>query len=470
VRKNPKSKKTQGSPLLGTTDPSRSGGGDPSIQTRVPGEPTSREEAVDPQPVAPNDPATPPRKLEEPLGGSLSEKKGKTRKIPKPSKRGTRKESKVFSVDAPLKIGIDARLAYRRGVGAYAANLILSLSLIDKKNEYFLFNAPFRLRQRVANPRFHWVNLPFSNAASYEQILLPRAARGMGLSFLHYVDNSGTILVDYPFVLTVHDTMHSRPLAKAYPRPTFRQRLVFAYKKWAIPRAVRKAKAVLTVSEYSKNGIVAETGIPSGKVSVTPEGVDPEVFHPIARNPSPPFKILVHGAADDRKNLPNIFEAARLLADKGMDFRLGVMGMAEDELTQAGTLRDVAEWGLERYVDWAGQVPSEGLNRVYAESDLLLYPSRWEGFGLPVLEAFACGVPVVASNTTSLPEVAGNAALLVDPESPQAIAEAVKWMMEKETSRNRLIQRGLKRAKEFTWEKTAELTLGVYNQMKQQLE
>ncbi|HTC19730.1 MAG TPA: glycosyltransferase family 1 protein, partial [bacterium] len=122
--------------------------------------------------------------------------------------------------------------------------------------------------------------------------------------------------------------------------------------------------------------------------------------------------------------------------------------------------------GIGNQMEWAGNVPSEMLTHVYAEADLFLYPSRLEGFGLPLLEAFACGVPVIASNTTSLPEVAGDAALLIDPESPQAIAKAVKQMMEKPALRRRYIQRGLKRAKLFTWEKTARLTLKVYEEEK----
>jgi glycosyltransferase involved in cell wall biosynthesis len=362
----------------------------------------------------------------------------------------------------PFRIGIDARLAYRRGVGTYAANLILSLSKVDRKNRYSIFNAPSSLRRRISSPRFRWVTVPFSNAAYYEQILLPRKAREEGVHLLHYIDNSATAIDPIPFVVTLHDTMHLRPLAQVRPKATFRHRLVAGYKKWAIARSVPGARAVVTVSEFSKNQILKQMGIDGHRVFVTPEGVDRGLFKKSAHKPSKLFKILVHGAADERKNIPNILKAVKILADQGKKFQVIILGMDEVELKFTDYMDQVIHLGIGNQMEWAGNVPSEMLSHVYAEADLFLYPSRLEGFGLPLLEAFACGVPVIASNTTSLPEVAGDAALLIDPENPQAIARAVKQMMEKPALRRRYIQRGLKRAKLFTWEKTARSTLKVY--------
>ncbi len=368
-----------------------------------------------------------------------------------------------------LHIGIDTRLAYRRGVGTYAANLILALSKIDRKNHYSIFNAPHVLRSQISSSRFSWVTVPFSNAAYYEQVLLPRAAREQGVQLLHYTDNSATALDPIPFVVTLHDTMHTRPLAQVRPKAAFRHRLIDAYKKWAISRSTSRAKAVLTVSEFSKGEILKNMKIDGTRVFVTPEGVDRRLFKKVSRKPSKLFKILAHGAADERKNIPNILKAVKILADRGKKFQVIILGMDEAELKCTNYMNQVVSLGIGNLLEWAGNVPSEMLSRVYAESDLFLYPSRLEGFGLPVLEAFACGVPVIASNTTSLPEVAGDAALLIDPESPQAIAKAVKQMMEGSVLRRRYIQRGLKRAKLFTWEKTARLTLKVYERVGQAL-
>jgi len=368
-----------------------------------------------------------------------------------------------------LHIGIDARLAYRRGVGTYCANLIIALAKIDRKNRYAVFNAPEELKKQVSNPKFVFLRVPFSNAALYEQSQLPGAATLAGVDFLHYVDNSGPTHRTLPFVLTLHDTMHTRSLSEVRPQASLRQRLVYAYKKWTIPRSAKRAQALLTVSEYSKNQIVSQMGIHAEKVFVTPEAVNPGMFKRLHRKPSKLFKVLVHGAADERKNIPNVLKAVKILKDLGKKFQIVILGMDEAELKCTNYMSEVISLGIGSQIEWAGNVPSNLLGQVYTESDLFLYPSRWEGFGLPLLEAFACGVPVIAANTTSLPEVAGNAALLVDPENPEAIAKAVRQMMEKPALRRRYIQMGLSRAKQFTWEKTARATLRVYEKMKENL-
>jgi glycosyltransferase involved in cell wall biosynthesis len=350
-------------------------------------------------------------------------------------------------------------------VGTYTANLIRALARRDPENHYRIFNAPKTLKALVQNRRFQWVDFPFANAAFYEQVLLPRVGAVLDLDLLHYVDNSASALTDLPCVVTLHDTLYQRPLLKVRPNPTFRQRVLWAYKQWAIPRSVPRVAAILTVSEFSKERIVHGMGLPADKVFVTLEGVDRETFRPLPRESSKLFKALVHGAADDRKNLSNILKAAKILADKGRKFQFTIIGMDERELACTNLLKEEAELGIGRQIDWVGNVPSESLAQVYAEADLLLYPSRWEGFGLPVLEAFACGVPVVTSKTTSLPEVAGKAALLVDPLDPADIAGAVEKVMKSSSLRRKLVAAGSRRAKAFNWDRTADATLKVYRKV-----
>ncbi|MGH7739451.1 MAG: glycosyltransferase family 4 protein [bacterium] len=368
--------------------------------------------------------------------------------------------------DDYLKIGIDARLAFRRGVGTYAANLIQALLKIDRKNEYFLFNAPYFFKKQFRAARVQWVDLTPTSPALYEQWDLPAAARKRKLDFIHYIDNSATVFSSFPYMLTLHDVMYGRRLSAVRPHPTLRQSLIHFYKRVVIPYSALKARRILTVSEYSKSQIFEKLGVSPRKIHVTHEGVDREWFKPKRlAAPGRSWKILIHAAADERKNVYRIFQAAWRWMKRGRRFQLTIQGMDEDELKCTDYLQQAELLGISPYLDWVGNVPKEDLAKRYTQADLFLYPSLLEGFGLPVLEAFACGVPVVTSNRAALPEVAGDAAVLVDPEDPEAIAQAVERVMDRPALRRKLIAKGLARAKQFTWEKTARLTLAAYEEL-----
>lgn len=289
----------------------------------------------------------------------------------------TLRHPKTKSKNKPLHIGIDARLAYRRGVGTYTANLILTLAKIDRKNRYTIFNAPDSLKKQTKNPCFNWVKVPFPNAAYYEQVLLPGAARHAGVDFLHYTDNSATAIEPIPFIVTLHDTMHTRPLSQVRPKPSFRHRLVYGYKKWAINRSVPRARAVLTVSDFSKGEMVKGMSLKAERVFVTPEGVDRRVFKKIFRKPSKLFKILVHGAADERKNLSNILKAVKILADRGKKFQLVVVGMDAEEMKYTRYLEEVLALEVGDRVEWAGNVPGEMLPGFMPRRTCSFIPPGW---------------------------------------------------------------------------------------------
>ena len=356
------------------------------------------------------------------------------------------------------------------------ANLLAALSRTDPYNEYFVFSAPPELRKTLGGKSFRFLG-PATESSSrmgrtlakqpafYEQFWIPSMVLRYGLTLLHYTDNSATIAADVPYVVTVHDTMFLRPLRESYPHATARQRLLDLYKKWVVPVAARSALAVLTVSEFSKRGIVNDLKVPEEKVHVTPEGVDLEAFRPAGkdgkRREGPPV-VLVHAADDERKNLTNILKAFRHILKKRPDAILAAMGMDERGIRRSGASRLAREWGLTPNLQMLGDVPRKRLRETYLRADVLLLASRWEGFGLPVLEAFACGVPVVASRTTALPEVAGNAAVLADPEDPKALAEAVLKVLDSPALARSLARKGFARAKQFSWDRTARLTLEVY--------
>jgi len=367
----------------------------------------------------------------------------------------------------PLRVGLDTRLAFRRGVGTYTACLAKALARASTAVIPVLVNAPPILRESLRGTCARFLDTPILQPAIYEQFTLPALLRREGLDLLHYTDNSAAILRSIPLVVTMHDAMMTRPLSESHDGATWRQRWVGTYKRLLAGPSGRAARLVITVSEASKRDLVERLGVAAGRVRVVPEGVEaglfarPRGFRPTRRKRP---RVLVQGAADRRKNIPGVLQVAAILKARGLDCDFRVIGYPRGDFERAGYIDLAERLGVGDLVDWAGQVPSEGLAAEYWDADLFLYPSLWEGFGLPVLEAFSAGTAVVTSKTTSLPEVAGTAALLADPADPKALANAVQKVLSSRALRQTLTQRGLRRARLFTWEKTAKATARVYQE------
>jgi glycosyltransferase involved in cell wall biosynthesis len=238
-----------------------------------------------------------------------------------------------------------------------------------------------------------------------------------------------------PVVITLHDLAVFR-FPEAFGRWTR------AYSRRAVPRAARAARLVLAVSEFTKQEAVELLGLAEERVRVVPNGVEP-VFGPEGESASGDY-VLAVGTREPRKNLPRLAEAAR---------RLGV------ELRVAGA-RGWGDVPLEG-VTLLGEVPDEELARLYRGARCFAYPSLYEGFGIPVLEAMACGTPVVTSDRGGTAETAGDAAVLVDPLDPVAIAAGIE---EADRRREELRAPGLERAHGFTWERAAALTAAAYRE------
>lgn len=375
---------------------------------------------------------------------------------------------KARRVSKPLlRVGLDARLAFQRGVGTYTAQLAIALARHDRDIELTLINAPSALKNALQGASTGFLDVPLLNAALYEQIRLPALAQKEKWSLLHYTDNSGSIMWTTPYVVTLHDAMMTRPIAETFDGTTLRQCLVGFYKRWCAAPSGRKAKLVLTVSEAAKRDLVERIGLPNEKIRVVYEGVDAESFaRPrfFRKSPRKFPLVLVQGALDKRKNIPGIFETAARLKAKRVECSFRVIGCSREDFNRAGYVRLAESLGVADRVEWAGQVPLDGMAREYWNADVFFYPSLWEGFGLPVLEAFAAGTPVVASNTTSIPEVAGKAACLADPTNPEELALAIQRVLRLPKLRKTLITKGFQQADRFTWEKTALKTAEIYRE------
>jgi glycosyltransferase involved in cell wall biosynthesis len=220
--------------------------------------------------------------------------------------------------------------------------------------------------------------------------------------------------------------------------------------------SVRRAARVLTGSEWTKRDLIERYGVREQKVVVTPYGVDP-VFRPAGwSHDAAPYALFV-GGLEPRKNLAAALEAVAL-ADDGL--RLIVAGQAKR--TRGDVQRAIARLGLEDRVELRGHVTREELAALYRGASCLVFPSRYEGFGLPVLEAMASGTPVVATTASSVPEVAGDAAVLVDPDDAAALAGGIERAL---AERERLRAAGLARVRSFSWTETARRTLDVYREL-----
>jgi len=373
-----------------------------------------------------------------------------------------------------MKIGIDYTAAVHQGagIGRYARGLVEALVHLDEGNEYRLFVAgrggSFRRRRWPSNVRL--CVAPFSHrnlTRIWHRLRLPLPIEVFTgpLDLFYSPDFVLPPVWRARTLLTVHDLSFVRYPQTADPR-------LYRYLNVAVPRSVRKADHILADSRNTASDLTKLWGVPSTKISVLYSGVEPR-FHPLTdlvelsrartRYGLPSHFILSVGTLQPRKNYERLIRAFSQLPSE-MPSEAGGL-----KLVVAGSkgwlyqpiFDTVRELGLEEAVLFPGFVPDEELPALYNLADLFVFPSLYEGFGLPVLEAMACGTPVVCSSTSSLPEVVGNAALLVDPLDVTGWAQAMRLALDDEELRRELVARGLAQARRFNWGRAAEKLLGI---------
>jgi glycosyltransferase involved in cell wall biosynthesis len=296
---------------------------------------------------------------------------------------------------------------------------------------------------------------------------LPWRGRLDGLDLYHGTNFKMKTAGRFGGVVTIYDLWMDR--CPEYSPKLFGQRASSLRTR----RTAWRARKVMTISEFSAAELRELYGLPSDRIAVIPCGVsddfrprrDPDEFAALRRRiglPEGPF-ILFVGGADPRKNHEAVVRAFAGRADELKGCRLVLVG---DATHRFGSMTEtIAQCGLEGRVLCPGRLPIDDITRLYSHADLFVFPSLYEGFGMPVLEAMACGAPVVTSNRSALPEVAGDAALLVNPESDEELAGAMVGILRDASLRETLRAKGFERARQFTWERAAKQTVAVYKEV-----
>jgi len=373
----------------------------------------------------------------------------------------------------PLHIVIDARHIRDFGIGTHIRSLVHALGAIDTENRYTLVSGPAEVRTLAGLPvNFRSAIYKRGDHDFLDHLAFPLYLRGLRPDLVHIPLNRVPLLMIRPYVVTIHDMANL-----FYEEPTgSRMRL----RRFRFRRGLVRANRVIAVSEATKRDVERFMGVPSSRIRRVYNAPDPafyadrspagsEAHHRILERYQINYPFLLYaGPIRRHKNLPRLVDAFAVvrsqLADHPLykDLRLVIIG---DTISQYPEVRHaVIKSRVEQVVRFLGFVTFETLRCFYVSAAAFVFPSQHEGFGLPPLEAMACGTPVVTSNVSSLPEVVDDAAVLVKPDNVFDIARGIREVLVDESLRAELIRRGYARAAQFSWERTARQVLEIYRE------
>ncbi len=365
-----------------------------------------------------------------------------------------------------MRVAIDARKLHDFGIGTYIRNLLRHLARIDRESEFVLLTAAADLGVAEGlGPNFRTVLEPSPNYSIREQIHVPWVLRRERPDVFHAPHYILPTAVGCRSVVTIHDCIHLM-----FPQ-YLPNRVAYAYARWSMWNATRKADRILTVSEASKRDILHFFNVPPDKIEVVPNAIDErfwnipteeEIARVRERYQLAHRFVLYVGNIKPHKNLVRLIEAFNGLRQlPGFDdVKLLIIG---DEISKLPALRRaVHSHKLHKQVRFLGYLSDDSLAILYRLASVFVFPSLYEGFGLPPLEAMACGAPVVTSNVSSLPEVAGDAAVLVDPQQVESIVEGMRRVLADPELAQDMRKKGLVRAREFSWERSVARTHDIY--------
>lgn len=373
-----------------------------------------------------------------------------------------------------MRIGIEAQRIFRtkkHGMDLVILELLLQLQKLPSKHQFYVFvNEQEDKKVLSDSENLKIINVPESPYPVWEQYYLPRALKENSIDILHATSNTAPVFSPVPAIITLHDIIYMEKLS--LKSGTLYQRAGNIYRRWNVPIVAKKAKCLITVSNYEKNRIDTFFEFPEDKVKVIHNGVRPH-FIPIEKAEAreklksynlPEQFILFLGNTDPKKNLTHVLLAFQnFLTTNDSSLKMVMPDFGEEKLLQL--LDSINARRLRKNIHLTGYIPNEILPGFYSLATFFLYPSLRESFGLPILEAMACGCPVITSVTSSMPEVAGQAAMMVDPQDIRSIEEAMKKVFNDRTLREKMVRQGLIRASDFSYEKAAEKLLRIYDSL-----
>ena len=374
----------------------------------------------------------------------------------------------------PIHVVIDARRVQDFGIGTYIRSLVHALSAIDHSNQYTLVSAAADVRTLAGLPaNFKCVVYNRTDNEYLDHLAFPLFLKRLSPDLVHIPLNRVPLLMIRPYVVTIHDMAN---LLYGESRSPLRMQM----RRYRFRRGLQRAERVIAVSEATKRDVEQMLGIPSERIRRVYNALDPGFLVDRSQSEAAvkqrimeryqinyPF-LLYAGNIRRHKNVPRMVEAFAVVRERlaahpvYKDIRLIIIG---DTISQYPAVRQtVIKSRVEHVVRFLGFVPFETLRCFYETAAAFVFPSRYEGFGLPPLEAMACGTPVVTSSVSSLPEVVGDAAVLVNPENVFDIARGIENVLTDEALRATLISRGREQTKRFSWEPTARQVLQIYEE------
>jgi len=368
-----------------------------------------------------------------------------------------------------MKIGIDARMygVNFTGIGRYTSELISNLANLDSEHEFIVFLRKEAFEGfQVPNERFRKVLADYSHYARGEQFAFRHLLYRENLDLMHFTHFNAPLLYMRPSIVTIHDLTLSFFPGKKMTH--FFHRLAY---QMVLRSSTRRAKKIIAVSNHTKSDLVKVLGIREEKIQVIYNGVNPK-FGGIEPTPRPELMqklglqkpyFLYTGVWRDHKNIVGLIQAFKRFNDSvGNQYNLVITGPHNPTYHEVPDT--VSSLGLQKEVHLVGLVSEADLFALYKNAVAYVFPSFYEGFGLPPLEAMQCGTPVIASNTSATPEICGEGnALFFDPYNMEDMSDKMRQIVTDSTLRQRLMERGLERVKQFSWEKMTREVLEVYN-------